>query len=558
MVLDGRNRPQMRNARRPRGRREKLQVVPSTRSNSNSRSTSFTNTSTPNRKARLTVVSTQPSPKPLERSTRRRRLEERSPSRRKASSRNPDHRSESRLERSARNLQSRRQRNAATPRKRRSLFSKGKTSPPGLGLRSPHQLKGATPPKPAAVASRGSTTRLAQQPSGTGLTSRRNRRADLSRRRSTGAKAAKWKQNQQQQQPRQAAPPVSPLTYVLRLLIVGVGLGVIAGTVLASIDPSLRYEPTAAETAAMAATKQPPSTELVLTREMPALTLQLQGLIDQNEGLTAGVMVVDLERDSYASINASQQFASASTIKLPILVALLEEADAGNLDMTELLTMELADIVNEAGEMQFQPPGTQFSVLETATEMIRISDNTATNLLIKRLGGMTLLNDRFRSWGLKQTALQNMLPDLGGTNTISPKDLVTLLGRVNRGDILSAAGRDRLFQILQTTETNDLLPQGIGPGATIAHKTGNIGKSIGDVGLVQMPSGKNYLMMAMVERPHGDLRADELIRNMSWETYQFLESTEQKSEQMVPPNVPRSNIAGENLELDSSIMTTEP
>ncbi len=552
MVLDGRNRPQTRNARRPRGRRGPLRVVSSDRREA--RNTGST-TSSAARKARLSVVSERfPAPQSLERPGR---SYIGSPTRRQSQSRpGQTNRIESRLGRTERTAQNRRQR-STTPRKRRGLFSKAPTGQTGLGLRSPHQLKSNGAATPNSLSQSGTGGKLSQRP-GAELTSRRNRRGSLSRRRPPGMKAAKWKQLQQQRQPRPKAPPVSPLTYVLRLLIVGVGLGVIAGTILASIDPSLRYEPTAAETAAMAAAKKPPSTELVLKREMPALKTQLQGLIDQNEGLTAGVMVVDLERGSYASINANRQFASASTIKLPILVALLAEADAGNLDMGESLTMELEDIVDEAGEMQFQPPGTQFSVLETATEMIRISDNTATNLLIKRLGGMTLLNERFRSWGLKQTALQNMLPDLGGTNTISPKDLVTLLGRVNRGDILSAAGRDRLFQILQTTETNDLLPQGIGPGATIAHKTGNIGKSIGDVGLVQMPSGKNYLMMAMVERPHGDLRADELIRNLSWETYQFLESTEQKSQQMVPPNVPRSNIAGENLELDSSIMTTEP
>ncbi len=555
MVLDGRNRPQTRNARRPNGRREKLQVVSSSR-RENRKSTSASPNSP--RATRLSVVSDPvPAPRSIDRSNRRRRIEEASQTRRQPGLRSPKaSRLEGRLGKAERTSKNRRQRNAA--RKRSGLLSQSTTGQTGLGLRSPHQKSanvgaGLTP---NSLSQRGQTGTISQGRS-SDLSRRRNRRGSLARRRAPGSRAEKWKQRQQQLHPRPVSPPVSPLTYVLRLLIVGVGLGVIAGTVLASIDPSLRYEPTTAETAAMETVKKPPSTELALKREMPALTTQLQGLINQNEGLTAGVMVVDLERESYSSINANRQFASASTIKLPILVALLEEADAGQVSMDESLTMALEDIANEAGEMQFQPPGTQFSVLETATEMIRISDNTATNLLIKRLGGMTLLNERFRSWGLKQTALQNMLPDLGGTNTISPKDLVTLLGRVNRGDILSAAGRDRLFQILQTTETNELLPMGIGPGATIAHKTGNIGKSIGDVGLVQMPSGKNYLMMAMVERPHGDLRADELIRNLSWETYQFLESTEQKSQQTVPPNVPRSNIAGENLELDSSIMSTE-
>ena len=77
--------------------------------------------------------------------------------------------------------------------------------------------------------------------------------------------------------------------------------------------------------------------------------------------------------------------------------------------------------------MQFQDPGKQFTALETATKMITISDNTATNMLIERLGGAEALNQRFREWGLTQTAIRNVLPDLEGTNTTSAKDLAYLL-----------------------------------------------------------------------------------------------------------------------------------
>lgn len=353
---------------------------------------------------------------------------------------------------------------------------------------------------------------------------------------------------------------VSTLRYALRLLIVGIGLGVLAGTVLSSIDPSLRYstEATSSETVETSATPAKPKPKGIhLGREMTGLKTQIESMIAANESLTAGVFVVDMDTGSYLDINSRRRFSSASTIKLPILVALFEEIDAGNISLNEQLTMTPELIAAEAGEMQFLPPGTQFSVLDTATEMIRISDNTATNLLIDRLGGPARLNQRFQSWGLQQTQVSNLLPDLEGTNTISPNDLVTLMGRINQGDIVSLRSRDRLLGILRLTQTNDLLPQGIGPGASIAHKTGNIGKVIGDVGLVDMPSGKRYIIMAMVERPHGDWSAEELIRNISAETYQFLEATGSTSEQM-QPTMPHSNIADQDPKRAPSIMTTDP
>jgi beta-lactamase class A len=151
--------------------------------------------------------------------------------------------------------------------------------------------------------------------------------------------------------------------------------------------------------------------------------------------------------------------------------------------------------------------------------MITISDNTATNLLIERLGGAAALNQRFQNWGLTVTEIRNLLPDLSGTNTTSPKDLGHLMALVNQGDLVSLKSRDRLLDIMRRTVTATLLPRGLGEGATIAHKTGDIGSLVGDVGLVDMPSGKRYIAVAMVKRPHNDGQAKELIRQISKAAY---------------------------------------
>lgn len=539
MVFDGRNRPRNRSAQRPEGARGRLKVVASGRF-PGSKSGPKSGPKSGQKPGPRLGAKPSPGRRPSESS--------RTPI---ASGDRPSRRLLLDPRRGDRSLESR-----SSRRGRRGVGPEPQLpEPTGLrgdrrrrrrALRSQHQ-QAANDIRP----SRPTRSRPLAAPSRPS-----RRRGSRRRNQPVGSLAALWKQRSQQRQRRPAAPPVSPLVYVLRLLIVGIGLGVIAGTVLASLDPSLRYSGASAESAAVA---QPPKPQgLQLSREMPALAAKLQALISANEGLTAGLMVVDLERESYVAINASQRFAAASTIKLPLLVALLEQVDGGKVNLDESLSLTAADLADEAGEMQFQPLGTQFSVLKTATEMIRISDNTATNLVIRRLGGTELLNDRFRSWGLKQTQLNNLLPDLPGTNGTSPQDLVTLLGRVHRGEILSARSRELLFRILTMTETNELLPEGLGEGAAIAHKTGNIGTSVGDVGRITLPSGKQYLMMVMVQRPPGDERAEALIRSLSSETYQFLESTEQKSEQLPPPHGPRSNIAGGELELDPSVMTTEP
>jgi len=153
--------------------------------------------------------------------------------------------------------------------------------------------------------------------------------------------------------------------------------------------------------------------------------------------------------------------------------------------------------------------------------MITISDNTATNMLIARLGGLTALNQRFRSWGLMATALNNTLPDLEGTNTTSPKDLAMLMARISQGELMSIRSRDRMLDIMRKTVNTSQLPQGLGPGATISHKTGDIGSLIGDVGLIDVPNGKRYAIAVLIKRNFNDDRAYDLVRQLSQAAYRY-------------------------------------
>lgn len=331
--------------------------------------------------------------------------------------------------------------------------------------------------------------------------------------------------------------------YGTRLLILGVGIGVIAGTILSVWDPAGRSiaEVQAEKTEQPAPIEtQPALPQLTLSQEIVPLKTQIEAAIAPFRGtevspaptssssatpaptqMTPGFMIVDLDTQSYVDINGSTQLPAASTIKFPLLVAFFQDVDAGKIRLDQKLTMRKELIATEAGDMQFLPPGTQFPALEVATKMITVSDNTATNMIIDLLGGAEAVSQRFQSWGLTQTTIRNLLPDLRGTNTSSARDMVTLLGLVNSGKLMSFRASDRMLSIMRQVHNNSLIPQGLGEGALIAHKTGDIGSMLGDVGLVDMPNGKRYLIAAMVQRPHNDDRAGELIRQVSQLTYRY-------------------------------------
>ncbi|EHC14944.1 serine hydrolase [Fischerella thermalis] len=260
-----------------------------------------------------------------------------------------------------------------------------------------------------------------------------------------------------------------------------------------------------------------------LGKDISQLNTQVKGLMARYSYLQPGMFFLDLDTGNYLDLNGEKIFPAASTIKFPILVALFEEVDAGRIKLNETLVMRRDLMTGGSGTLQYKRPGTKLSVLETATKMITISDNTATNMIIDRLGGKAKLNQRFRSWGLQNTVIRNLLGDFKGTNTTSAKDLVRLGALLANNQLLSDTSRSKTLDIMRRVENRSLLPAGLGKGAVIAHKTGTLGIILGDAGIIQTSTGKRYLAGIMVRRPFGDKRAKSFINQVSRLVYSYIE-----------------------------------
>ncbi len=324
----------------------------------------------------------------------------------------------------------------------------------------------------------------------------------------------------------------SLLLYAIRMLILGVGIAVIGGTVLSILQPGSSSNPISQAADSEVETNQewksPSIVPLAVqqTREIVALKTELDTIIAKYPKLTPGVFLIDADTGAYVDINGDTTIAAASTMKLPILVAFFQAVDRGRIKLNDMLTMEESHVAEGSGDMQFRKPGSKYTALQTVRKMIVISDNTATNMLIEALGGADVLNQLFQSWGLKNTVINNPLPDLSGTNTTTPKDLIDLISQVNQGGLVSLKSRDRLFRIMERTRNDSLLPRGVGRGSVIAHKTGNLKSVLADVGMIDLLNGKRYLLAVLVKRQDDDQDAVDLIRGVSKKTYQYLKSSE--------------------------------
>ena len=375
------------------------------------------------------------------------------------------------------------------------------------------------------------------------------------------------------QAPRQRKPTREPnwvtksLLYTLRVGILGAGLAVIAGTALTVFAPT-RFLSSQASTskgqekstthktttvgikpqeaiAKFVSTLTPQdsqsassaSNQIQLTEELIPLKQKLANLDKKQTKIETQAFFIDLDNGKYVNLAGDTPISAASLIKIPVAIAFFQDVDAGKIKLNEKLPMGKDVIASGSGDMQYQQGQKSFTALETVKKMIAISDNTATNMLIKRMGGKAVLDQRFQAWGLTHTQIHNLLPDLEGTNMTSSKDLATVLLKVNQGELISLKSRDRLLGIMQETKTRTLLPPGLEPGAIISHKTGDIGTVLGDAGIIDMPSGKRYIQVIIAKRPYNDIAARILIQDMSRATYQHLKATESMPATK-PPSVP--------------------
>jgi beta-lactamase class A len=329
------------------------------------------------------------------------------------------------------------------------------------------------------------------------------------------------------------------VSFLFRLIIISIAFGAIGGTILinfkspqkaltqAKIAKSARINneekviaPKEIVTVIKPVDLETAKSILTLGKELTELKTKIKTLIDKYPKLETEAFFIDLDDNSYFSIDGEKEIPAASTIKVPILLAFFEDVDGGKIRLDEIFSLTKDVIGSGAGDIQYSKVGTKYTALQVARKMIIISDNTATNMIIKRLGGAEALNKRFREWGLKSTIIKNPMPDLEGTNLTTTKDLVEVMGIVDRGKKISLRSRDRLLGIMEETKTRTLLPQGLEKGAIIANKTGDIGTVVGDVGLIDMPNGKRYLGSVMLKRPYNDVRAKTLIQDISKTVYQ--------------------------------------
>ncbi len=227
--------------------------------------------------------------------------------------------------------------------------------------------------------------------------------------------------------------------------------------------------------------------------------------------------VFDISTGYNAGFNAAASMPAASTIKLPVMVEVFAQLEAGRFDLQRRVMLEASDKDYGSGELCDAPVGMTYPVSELLAKMIDISDNTATNMLI-RLVGRRNINRQMRDLGLDRTHLAADVRTDGWairqTLRTSPADLVHLLALMARGELIDQWSSNEMIGILKADEFNTLLPEPLPPDVEIAHKTGSLNDTLNDAGIV-FASDAPYAIAVMTTGLHSKELGRSFIHSVS-------------------------------------------
>ncbi|MBL8266266.1 class A beta-lactamase [Steroidobacter sp.] len=256
-------------------------------------------------------------------------------------------------------------------------------------------------------------------------------------------------------------------------------------------------------------------------------------------GGTVGVAAWKLDgKGDRVLLNADQAFPMASTFKVAVAGAILAKVDAGKLRLDQLVPVDAADIVPSDGIADLMiHPGGSLSVHNLLELMLTLSDNTATDVLTRLAGGPQaatawvtqqgikgqridrdtggLIRDFFglpagpvkAGWEAKakidpkleeRSSQPNAAFDKDPRDTSTPKAMAELLTNIFKRQALSASSTQVLIDIMQRCHTGvGRLPGRMPAGTVIAHKTGTIGGTVNDVGVITLPADQGQVVIAV-------------------------------------------------------------
>jgi beta-lactamase class A len=272
------------------------------------------------------------------------------------------------------------------------------------------------------------------------------------------------------------------------------------------------------EALAVSAMEQLPAGELKdkLAAHLAEVARKVDGVV--------GYEIVDLTSGDRLAHLEHEIFPTASSIKLAIAYELFKQAEEGRVRLDESIVLDRSKAVGGSGVLVHLGTPT-LTIRDYAALMVTLSDNTATNVLIDRLG-MDAINARTQTLGLKSTKLRRHMMDTtaarrGDENVSSPDDLVRLLQAMAGAHAAdNDYGRMAAAVTLLELPKESRLRRGIPDGVQVADKPGELDGVRADAGIVFVKN-RPYAFVVMTTFLKNESEGERAIEEMSRSSYQY-------------------------------------
>jgi beta-lactamase class A len=291
----------------------------------------------------------------------------------------------------------------------------------------------------------------------------------------------------------------------------------------------------------------------------------VEGIVESADG-EMGVAIKHLESGQTVEVNGSKRFPMASTFKLAVLVELFHQIDEGEHRLQEMVYLEPGDLHLGSGQLhEYRVPGVGLSLENLVLLMMRISDNSAADKLLEMVG-MDKINPRLRSLGIEDLSVdrtcQRLILDWLGMapektagmtyqeiedflnayqpapgelekaadafdddprDTASPLAMNLLLEAIFTGKAASEASCSKMIDIMLECDTGRNRIRGFLPASVqVAHKTGTLGGTVDDVGILFLPGGRGHVAVSVLSRKMKDREeAERAIAQVARYAYDY-------------------------------------
>ena len=272
---------------------------------------------------------------------------------------------------------------------------------------------------------------------------------------------------------------------------------------------------------------------LILLQTQPSLRASVETRIAHAPVRAVGLYYRDLTVGDSLTVGSDVRFHAASTMKIPVMIQLFRDRDAGFLSLDDSVTITNTfrsivdsspyqlDVTDDSDSSLYKRLGQRASIRELIELMETVSSNLATNLLIAKVDAKRA-NATAHALGADSILVLRGVEDnkayqAGLNNTTTARDLGMLLAAIAKGTAASPASCRDMLAILGRQQFNEGIPAGLPAGTHVYHKTGWIGQVVyHDAAYVEtQPGGRGYILVVLTGGIQKDSDAHALVRDLS-------------------------------------------